>query len=98
MPGEEVHLLRRHDAGSDGRPESTQHEARGASRKPMLVETRRRLVAVEIDVAAFLTHDSAEELGEGRIVGKLGEPGVAGLGGLFVHRAPREGDCGAPRE
>ena len=98
VPGQEAHFSRRHDAGSDGCPESMQHEARAASRQPMLAETRCRLVAVEVDVAAFLAHDSAEQFGKRRVVGKLGEPGVAGLGRPFVHRAPRERDGGAPRD
>jgi hypothetical protein len=75
-----------------------QHEAGGASREPMLAETRRRLVAVEVDVAAFLSHDSTEQFRKRRVVGNLGEPGVAGLGRPFVHRAPREGDGGAARD
>jgi hypothetical protein len=75
-----------------------QHEARAASREPMLAEARCRFVAVEVDVPSFLAHDSAEQFRKRRVVGNLGEPGVAGLGRPFVHRAPREGDGGAARD
>ena len=68
VPGQKTQLSSRHDAGSDGRPESMQHEARGAPREPMLAETQLRLVAVEVDVTAFLAHYPSEQFRQGRVV------------------------------
>ena len=63
-------------------------------RLAVAVEPGDGLVGVEVDVPALLAHDPPEQLGQHGVLRPRRQPGVAGLRGPLVHRAPRHVDGG----
>ena len=88
MGDEEVDLGLRHDAGPDGCPEPAEGEPGHALRRAAPLQPLPGLGRVEVDVAALLAHDPAQQVGEHGVASLGREPGVARLRRPLVDGAP----------